>query len=208
MESKNNCQEEKIVYFEKPGWRNTEVTLDLVAERAKARGINKIVLASTRGVTARMAMERFQDTGIKLVVVPHQYDFDAEERFQPEIITELESKGHRFYASTMLFHTDNFYGTGSPSVMATLLRTFCQGFKVCIEIVLMAVDGGCVKPGEEVIIVSGTGRGADTAMVALAASTRNLHDLHVTEIICKPLNTRSWRSGTKPPPEILRHDDD
>jgi hypothetical protein len=185
LENKNTYREEKIVYFDKPGKGNTEVTLDLVAERAKVLGIKKIVLASTRGVTARMAMERFKDSGIQLIVVPHQYGFDEPERFQPEIIDELESKGHRFYASTMLFHTDNFYGTGSPSVMATLLRTFCQGFKVCIEIVLMVVDGGCVTPGEQVIVVSGTGRGADTAMVALAASTRNLHDLHITEIICK-----------------------
>ena len=92
LENKNNYREEKIVYFEKPGKGNTEVTLDLVAERAKTLGIKKIVLASTRGVTARMAMERFKDSGIQLIVVPHQYGFDEPERFQPEVIGELESK--------------------------------------------------------------------------------------------------------------------
>jgi tetratricopeptide (TPR) repeat protein len=56
--------EEKIIYFEAPGRRNTEETLRLVAERAKARGINKIVLASTRGDTARLAAERFTGTGV------------------------------------------------------------------------------------------------------------------------------------------------
>ena len=44
---------------------------------------------------------------------------------------------------------------------------------------LMAVDGGCVASGEKVIVVAGTGRGADTAIVALAASSRNLPNLHV-----------------------------
>ena len=32
--------EEKIVYFEEPGVDNTETTLSLAAERAKARGIH------------------------------------------------------------------------------------------------------------------------------------------------------------------------
>ena len=62
--------EEKITYFESPGIDNTDETLRLAAERAKARGINKIVLASTRGDTARLAMERFAGTDIKMVVVP------------------------------------------------------------------------------------------------------------------------------------------
>jgi len=67
--------EEKIVYFEESGIENTEETLRLAAERAKARGINTIVLASTRGDTARLAMERYDGTDIKMVVVPHQYGF-------------------------------------------------------------------------------------------------------------------------------------
>jgi len=54
----------------------------------------------------------------------------------------------------------------------------------------MAVDGGCVASDEKVIIVAGRGGGADTAVVALAASSRNLPDLHITEIICKPLQTQ------------------
>ena len=39
---------------------------------------------------------------------------------------------------------------------------------------MMAVDGGHVAAGEKVIVVAGTGRGADTAIVALAASSRDL----------------------------------
>ena len=39
--------EEKIVYFENRGAENTEETLELALERAKDRGISKIVLAST-----------------------------------------------------------------------------------------------------------------------------------------------------------------
>ena len=206
MEKKSACLEEKIIYFEAPGRRNTEDTLCLVAERAKARGINKIVLASTRGDTARLAAERFAGSGIKIVVVPHQYGIGEAQRFPPELVSELEQKGHCVHFGTMLFHTDSFYGMTTPSVMATLLRTFCQGMKVCVEIILMAVDGGCVATGEKVIAVTGTRRGADTAVVAVAAPSTKLNELHITEIICKPLETKSWPAGIRPTAEIIRPD--
>jgi hypothetical protein len=97
----------------------------------------------------------------------------------------------------MLFHTDRFYGMDTPTIMANLLRTFCQGIKVCVEIVLMAADAGLVDIGEQVVVVSGSGRGADTAVVAVASTSTHLADLHITEIICKPLQTRQ---GPPPPP--------
>lgn len=206
MKKKGAYLEEKIIYFEAPGMENTEETLRLVADRAKARGVTKIVLASTRGDTARLAADRFAGTEIKMVVVPHQYGRGVEQRFPPELVSELEQQGHRVHFSTMLFHTDDFYGMSVPSVMATLLRTFCQGMKVCVEIILMATDGGCVATGEKVIAVTGTGRGADTAVVAIAAPSTKLSELHITEIICKPLETKSWPAGTRPTAEIIRPD--
>ena len=138
MKEKGAYFEEKITYFETIGRENTEETLRLVAERARARGITKIVLASTTGDTARLAAERFADTGIKMVVIPHQYGFIGEQKFPMVLVSELEQKGHRVHFGTMLFHTDGFYGMTTPSVMATLLRTLCQGMKVCVEIILMA----------------------------------------------------------------------
>lgn len=199
--------EDKITYFETFGMENTETTLRLALERAKARGINTIVLASTRGETARRACELYIGTGIKLVVVPHQYGFGESQRFPKELTAELEKKGHEVYFGTMLFHQDAFYGEKAPSLIATVLRTFCQGMKVCVEIILMAVNGGCVPAGEKVIAISGTGRGADTAIVATAAASNKFHDFHVTEIICKPLETRTRPIGEAPParaPEAVR----
>ena len=190
--------EKKITYFDKPGPTNTEETLRLVAEEAELRGTKKVILASTRGETARRAAERFADTGVQLVVVPHQYGFTEAQRFAPSLIDELERQGHRVHFGTMLFHTDGFYGSGTPEAMAMILRTICQGMKVCVETVLMAADAGFVAQGEEVIAVSGTGRGADTACVALASASTRLHELHITEIICKPLQTRSWPRGERP----------
>jgi len=193
--------EGKIVYFEKPGKDNTEATLQLAAERAKARGIKKIILASTRGDTARLAAGLWADSGIKMVVVPHQYGFMAGQRFPAELVAELAGQGHTVHFGTMLFHTENLYGMDTPRIMANLLRTFCQGMKVCVELIFMAVDGGCVDTGEEVVVVAGTGRGADTAVVAVAAPSTKLPELHITEIICKPLQTKQGPPPPLPPPE-------
>ncbi len=191
--------EEKITYYETPGQDNTGETLRLAAERAKARGINTIVLASTRGDTARQALELFEGTNMKLVVVPHQYGFGEAQRFPRELVAELEGKGHCVHFGTMLFHTDGFYGEKIPSVMATILRTFCQGMKVVHEFIMMAADGGRIETGERVIAVTGTGRGADTAALITAATSTKFHELKVLEIICKPLETKSWPAGERPP---------
>jgi len=196
--SRGSQLERKITYFEVAGKRNTEETLRLAIERAHATGIKKLVLASTTGDTARTAAERLAGSDIRLVVVPHQHGFTETQRFSPELVAELEQQGHRVHFGTMLFHTERFYGVGAPETMAILLRTVCQGMKVCVEIVLMAADAGLVAPGDEVVVISGTARGADTAVVALAAPTTRLHELHITEIVCKPLRTRSWARGTSP----------
>ena len=192
--------EEKIVYFEQPGKDNTEETLKLALERAKARGIKKIVLASTRGDNARLAAERYAGSGIKIIVIPHQYGFGmaGKQLFPEELITQLESQGHKVYFSTMLFHQEDFLGTNTTRALANILRTFCQGMKVCVEILLMAANGGQVMIGESVVVVAGSGRGADTAVVAIAATSNRISDVHVTEIICKPLQTKA--GGPPPPP--------
>jgi len=179
--------EEKIVYFETGGEHNTVDALRLARERALARGIKKMVVASTRGETARAARDALDGSGIQMVVIPHQYGFGQQQRFPQALVSELQQKGHHVHFSTMLFHTEELYGSRAPRMMATVLRAFCQGMKVGVEIGLMACDGGLISAGEKVIAVAGTGLGADTALVLSAAPSTRPGDLHIHEIICKPL---------------------
>ncbi|MBN1191250.1 MAG: hypothetical protein JXA46_15955 [Dehalococcoidales bacterium] len=193
--------EEKIVYFEEHGPQHTEETLKLAIERARARGINKMVLASTRGETARVAARMLAGTGMKMIIVPHQFGFiHTEQKFTPELVREMNHEGHTVHFGTMLFHTEKLYGNSTSTALANMLRTFCQGMKVCVEIVLMAADAGHVAIGEQIVVVAGTGRGADTAVLALGSTSTHLGDLHITEIICKPLQTR--QGPPPPPPEV------
>ncbi len=196
--------EEKVVYFEKVGKENTGLALKLALERAKARGINKVVLASTFGDTARLAAKLWKNEGIKLIVVPHQFGFSGW-KFDPALAEELKKQGHVVHYGTMLFHTENLYGTDTPRVLADMLRAFCQGMKVVVEIVLMAADAGHVEIGEKVVVVAGTGRGADTAVVCAASTSTRVRDLHIEEIICKPLQTKNVimpPPGQRPPGDL------
>jgi hypothetical protein len=180
--------EEKIAYFDKPGKGNTSQVISLVKERARVRGIKRFVVASTRGGTARDFLEAVAGTEYRLVIVPWQYGFKGEEQpFPQELVAELREKNHQVHFGTMLFHTGDFYGSGAPQAMANILRTLGQGIKVCIEILLMACDGGCIRSGEKVIAVAGTGSGADTAVVASAGPSTKLASLRIHEIICKPI---------------------
>jgi hypothetical protein len=179
--------EEKIIYFEKQGKENTTNVIRLIKERAQTRGIKRVVLASTRGDTARAAAESFKDTNLRLVIIPWQYGFRDTQPFPQELVVELQEKGHRVHFGTMLFHTEDLYGIKTPQVMANLLRTFGQGIKVCVEIILIACDGGCIEIGEKVIAAAGTGAGADTAIVATASPSTKMMGLRIHEIICKPL---------------------
>jgi hypothetical protein len=181
--------ESKIVYFEEVKAENTDSVFELVQERLNAGGINKVVIASTMGATARKAMDFFQESGVKLVVVPHQFDFIREVNpFPQELVKTLRESGHEVHFGTMLFHTENLYESNTPTLMANLLRCFSQGIKVCFEMVLMTTDAGLLTKGEKVIAIAGTGRGSDTALVVQASSSRNLKKLRINEILCKPLN--------------------
>jgi uncharacterized protein len=180
--------EEKIVYFEKPGKENTEEVIGLVLNKAKLRNISRIVVASTRGTTAKAFSKAVEGKNINLVVVPWQFGFKADDHpFPQELVNELLGKKHLVHFGTMLFHTTDLYGTNVPQAMANLLRVFGQGTKVCLEIIMMACDGGCIGIGEKVLAVAGTGSGADTAVLATAAPSNKINSLRIHEIICKPI---------------------
>jgi len=116
--------EEKIVYFETPGKENTPEVLRLVKER----GVTKVVLASTRGDTAKAALEAFAGLDMRLIVIPHQFGFGERQRFPEALVSELEKKGHRVHFGTMLFHTEDLYGSRVPRVMATCAADVLPGY--------------------------------------------------------------------------------
>lgn len=179
--------EKKIIYFETPGKENTSTVLKLADETIRETGIKKIVVASTYGDTANSAIDRFEGQDVQLIIIPHQFGFSEKRKFSEAVEKRASNKGHIVYWGTMLFHTDKLYGNETPRLIADYLRRFCQGFKVCIEILLMAGNAGLVDVGEVVVAVAGTGRGADTALIMSGATSMNFQKMHISQILCKPL---------------------
>ena len=177
-----------ITYFEEAGPANTSAVFDAVDGAIAETDIRKIVLASTTGTTARLAMDRYADKGVRLIIVPHQYGFSSSgQRFPQELVERARAEGHEVCFATMLFHTDKLFGHGTPQWVADFLRLFCQGVKVCVEILFMAANAGLVTAGERVIVVAGAGRGADTALVMTGGTSMDMKQAHIAQVLCKPI---------------------
>jgi len=190
--------EEKITYFEKRGAVNTDTTLRLVRERADARGIRQVVLASTYGNTALKAMDVFE--GMKVAVVgiaigprEHTRDGDAVRVFSPEVKQAVEAKGGVVMHGTHVLSginralRDQMNWNANPvSLISAALRVFGRGTKVALEVSMMATDAGLLDTDAEAIAIAGSGRGADTAVVLQPVNAHRFFDLKVREIICLP----------------------
>lgn len=183
MSDQLNGLEDRICYFHKKD-DHTDDVLEIGLSRFQQGGIEKIILASTFGTTALKAAETFEPLGVKLLIVGEI----LKEGKSPkgEICQQLESKGHRVIWGTTLGEISTLHqGTSRNTVTETFYR-LGQGFKVACEIILMADSQGYLDLGQKVLSMAGTHRGADTAIVASAASFSQFEDFKVHEILCKP----------------------
>ena len=181
-----------ITYFEKPGKANTEETLKLAFEKAKELNISTVVIASTRGDTARKAVDLMP--GLDLVFVTHSEGFREadQQEFDPEIKVYVEGKGAKVLTAQHAFGGVNrairqsLGGIEPDEIIANTLRRFGQGMKVVFEIILMAADAGLVKCSLPAVVVAGTGRGADLGVIMYPANAQRFFDLKMVEVFCMP----------------------
>lgn len=184
---------ENVVYFERPGEANTDEALKVALNYAKIHGVHDIVVASTRGSTALKAASMFQ--GFNLVIVTHESWFrkDRMQEFSEEAKRKLESMGVKVVTAAHAFRgvgrsfRDRYEGAFIGDVIADTLRLFCEGVKVCVEIVLMAADAGLIPIDLDVLSVAGTGRGADTVLLIKPSTSAMFHNLRIRKILAKPL---------------------
>jgi len=182
----------KTTYFENPGRDNTEEVLRIARQRAEELGIKNIVVASTTGDTAVKAMEVLK--GFRVIAVSHATGFRAPDtqEFTEENRKMVVSQGgvivtaaHAFGGlSRAMRNKYNMYVHGE--IVADTLRIFGQGTKVVCEIAMMAADSGLVRTDEDAIVIAGSNRGADTAVVLTPVTSQTFFDLKIKEILCKP----------------------
>jgi hypothetical protein len=182
-----------ILYFPSPG-DHTDETLKASRERADELGIRDIVVASTEGTTALKTVDVFK--GFNVVVVTHVtgYKEPGGQEVSEERMKKIREDGGKILTTTMAFSGVNQairkkFDTVYPAgIIAQTLRLFSQGMKVVVEIAAMAADAGLIPANKDVIVIAGSHRGADTAVVIKPANSRNIFDMVVKEIICKPGN--------------------
>lgn len=177
------------MYFKKAGKVNTEKTLVLAKERAEELGLKKVVLASSSGSTARLALEVFKNTDIHLVVVG-----TSRKGFQQDVLKILESRG-----IPVRFSSEVEYSY--PAIVVNAFRRVSEGMKVVMDLGMIVGEEGLATANEEIVAVAGTGPigfdgggGADTAVVMVPRKSEDFFKLpekkenrrDIKELICKP----------------------
>ncbi len=174
------------------GIEGTQKTLDLAVKKAKNLNIKHIVVASNSGETIKKLLDI--DNSFKVACVTHHTGFreDGKNELSEESRRELIDAGVNVLTTTHLLAgldraaRNKFGGIYPAELVATTLRMFGQGVKVCFEISGMALDAGMIPFGEEIIAVGGHGKGADTAAVIIPAHSNHFFDTKIKEIICRP----------------------
>jgi len=195
--TKDGCTmiQNTVTYFEKPGRENTEATLKLAVEAARALGILNLVVASTDGGCAQLMADSIDHEGVTVTVVTHAYG-QIKPNWNPmpmELRRRLIDKGFNVCTAAHVLSgaerslSNTFKGVYPVEIIAHTLRMFGQGTKVCAEICAMAADAGSIMSGEPVVAVGGTGRGADTALVLRPQVSCNVLQTKIDRIICMPI---------------------
>jgi hypothetical protein len=184
----------KVTYFNEAGKQNTDALLRLVKEYVEKEDIRDIVVASTTGETGAKASKIFK--GYDIVTVTHCFGFrepgkiELKDEFKREILAngaKIFTSVHALSSVERAIRKD--FGTLQPlELIANTLRLMGEGTKVCVEITLMAADAGLIPVDKDVIVIAGTGRGADTALRMQPANSGRFFDLKVKEVIAKPRN--------------------
>ena len=184
---------EKIIhYFENPGIENTDEVIKLVKTRKEELNIDHIVIASASGSSA-VKLAREIDN-VQIVNVTHHAGFKGGDELEitEENRKKLDDLGVPIYAGSHALSgvgrgiSNQFKGVTPVEIIAQTLRMFSQGVKVCVEISIMAADGGFIPTDSEIIAIGGTGTGIDTAVVLKAAHQGDFFNLRIHEIIAMP----------------------
>jgi hypothetical protein len=184
------------MYFAQPGAANTKAVIEIAVGEAMRRGVSAIVTASNTGKTAEALLEEARRARFSgaLVCVTHVNGFmeNGVNEMEAPVRKRLEDAGLRVYTASHALSgaergvSRRFQGAYPVELIAHSLRMLGQGLKVCVEIAVMALDGGLIDYGRPVIAIGGSGGGADTAALLSPGHAQSIFDTKIHEILCKP----------------------
>ncbi|MEM3403701.1 MAG: pyruvate kinase alpha/beta domain-containing protein [Nitrososphaeria archaeon] len=193
--------ERKDLYFTQPGEQNTEQVIKAVVERVEQTGINCVVVASHSGRTALRFAKALKGKA-KVICVSSNPARKRKKKIWPiidlEVRKELESLGVTIIERAHNIFDDVFLEDSRKPVFSVtnIIRevyyTLGQGFKVAVEVALMAVVSGYIEPYQDIISVGGTTQGSDTALIIKPVYPQTFFSnsfdqrLEIREIIAMP----------------------
>lgn len=189
--------EKPIIYLESTGKENTQLVIDAAIKRAQELEIKQIVVASTTGYTALEMAKAAKGKNLNVICVSYQYGVKGDGKWEMDLDTlkELQNMGVEVVVQSHLFSgieraiSNKLGGASRVDVISNALRSlFGQGFKVVVEITMMAADSGKIPVSSEteVIAIGGTGHGADIAVVIRPSHSQKFFDAQIREIIAMP----------------------
>ena len=180
------------IYYTEGGIEHTETTLKASLEAAKKLDIKTILVASTSGETGVKAAELYKDKSINLIVVGHQMGFPVPkvQQLKPDNWERIETLGGVVNLGTdVVTNSIRQRQRLGHSPMSIITQTLiAMKLKVNVEIVAKACDAGLILPGDRVISVAGSHKGADTSAVFTANDSPNILDIRPEMFICYPLS--------------------
>jgi hypothetical protein len=161
-------------YFEGDDPKNTDEVVAYVKKRVELTSIRTVIVASHSGATA-LKFAKALEGKAKIICVcgpPQRREWNAKwpvldvgnrEKLEQLGVDIIDKAPYAFHNSILEEWVET---AASPEkLVRETLYSLGPGFKVAVEVALMAVACGLVSPYTEVIAVGGTERGADTAIV-------------------------------------------
>jgi hypothetical protein len=182
-----------VIYLEKVGKAESGHCLAAAAQRAHELGLSHAVVATTSGRTALGLVRELRKlrSEAKVIGVAYAENYAAKwGRLDPDLMHQAEGFGTDFIRGGHAMGgintaiSDKFCTLTPNKLIAQTYYTLGQGFKVAVEVALMAADQGLLPPGKEVLALGGTGEGADTALVLTPACSAEFFSLRIHEIVC------------------------
>jgi hypothetical protein len=198
-----SVQERNIIYFDKPGFQNTNPVIEAVKKRLESEDLKNVLVPVTTGRTAEQFIrelgKKVRIVTISEVEVAHACERIAETdqgMIRKIISKRLKKRSGKLDRSFRDIVDITFlpFCKEAWNVAKEILYAFSQGMKVAIEVSLAAVEIKKVEPYTRAIAVGGTGEGADTAIVVRLASQKDAFGkdpdkrLTVEEILAIPIN--------------------
>lgn len=180
----------------------TKKVLKISFSKAEEMGLNKIIIPSTTGYSAQIALELVPDS-IELIIVTHVtgYIKQGENEFDPQLRTKIEKSKHKILTTTHLFKGINSYfqnkyrGSYDSIAFADGLRMVCQGIKVIVEISTMAADANMVSTRNWTVVCGGSHRGLNSSCLVKPCNSTDMSKFKLGMILALPQNEELMKEG-------------